>query len=97
MPMRISKTKVLGFLMRCQIERGGYTGNDIAKLAKNRIAASPEKMDTSLDIHRSDFPPIDVSGTTNDSHYSGRLRFNQPAAQRKAFGKDVRHPSRDKR
>jgi hypothetical protein len=33
--MRISKTKVLDFLMRCQIERGGYTGNDIAKLAKN--------------------------------------------------------------
>jgi len=24
--MRISKTKVLDFLMRCQIERGGYTG-----------------------------------------------------------------------
>jgi hypothetical protein len=33
--MRISKTKVLDFLMRCQIERGGYSGNDIAKLAKN--------------------------------------------------------------
>jgi len=33
--MRISKTKVLDFLMTCQINRGGYSGNDIAKLAKN--------------------------------------------------------------
>ena len=43
MPMRISKTKVLDFLMRCQIERGGYTGNDIAKLAKN-IPLSPQAL-----------------------------------------------------
>ena len=41
--MRISKTKVLDFLMRCQIERGGYTGNDIAKLAKN-ISVSPQAL-----------------------------------------------------
>jgi hypothetical protein len=41
--MRISKTKVLDFLMRCQIERGGYTGNDIAKLAKN-IPVSPRAL-----------------------------------------------------
>jgi len=33
--MRISKTKVFDFLMRCQIEKGGYTGNDIAEIAKN--------------------------------------------------------------
>ena len=41
--MRISKTKVLDFLVRCQIERGGYTGNDIAKLAKN-IPVSPQAL-----------------------------------------------------
>jgi hypothetical protein len=41
--MRISKTKVLDFLMKCQIERGGYTGNDIAKLAKN-IPVSPQAL-----------------------------------------------------
>jgi hypothetical protein len=29
--------------MRCQIERGGYTGNDIAKLAKN-IPVSPQAL-----------------------------------------------------
>ena len=43
MLMRINKTKVLDFLMRCQIERGGYTGNDIAKLAKN-IPVSPQAL-----------------------------------------------------
>jgi len=33
--MRIKKTKVFDVLMSCQIEKGGYTGNDIAKMAKN--------------------------------------------------------------
>jgi len=32
--MKISKSKVYKFLLRCQIEKGGYTGNDIKKLAK---------------------------------------------------------------
>jgi hypothetical protein len=41
--MRISKTKVLDLLMRCQIERGGYTGNNIAKLAKI-IHVSPQAL-----------------------------------------------------
>jgi hypothetical protein len=33
--MRISKNRVLDFLTKCQIERGGYTGRDVAKLAKS--------------------------------------------------------------
>jgi hypothetical protein len=41
--MRINKTKVFDFLMGCQIEKGGYTGNDIAKLAKN-IPVSPQAL-----------------------------------------------------
>lgn len=41
--MRISKTKVFDLLMRCQIEKGGYTGNDIAKIAKN-IPVSPRAL-----------------------------------------------------
>jgi len=43
MPMRINKTKVFDFLMSCQIEKGGYTGNDIAKMAKN-IPVSPRAL-----------------------------------------------------
>jgi hypothetical protein len=41
--MRISKTIVLDFLVRCPIEKGGYTGNDIAKIAKN-IPVSPQAL-----------------------------------------------------
>ncbi len=41
--MRINKTKVFDFLMGCQIEKGCYTGNDIAKMAKN-IPVSPRAL-----------------------------------------------------
>lgn len=38
--MRISKNHVLDFLIRCQIEKGGYKGSDVAKPAKS-IPVSP--------------------------------------------------------
>ena len=41
--MRISKNHVLDFLKKCQIEKGGYTGSDVAKLAKS-IPVSPQSL-----------------------------------------------------
>ena len=41
--MRINKTRVLDFLRRCQVEEGGFTGNDSAKIAKH-IPVSPHAL-----------------------------------------------------
>ena len=41
--MRISKKHVLDFLTGCQIEKGGYTGSDVVKLAKS-IPVSPRAL-----------------------------------------------------
>jgi len=43
MPMRISKNRVLDFLTKCQIEKGGYTGGDVAELAKS-LPVSPQAL-----------------------------------------------------
>ena len=96
--MRISKTKVLDFLMTCQINIGGYSGNDIAKLAKN-IPVSSQALRKRINYWTSTDPAFNqltYQGATNDFHYSGRLHFNRPTTQREAFRKDVRHSSRDK-
>jgi len=54
MPMRIKKTKVFDFLMSCQIEKGGYTGNDIAKMAKN-IPASQRALRKRIETRHKSF------------------------------------------
>lgn len=41
--MRISKNHVLDFLTGCLIEKGGYTGSDVVKLAKS-IPVSPRAL-----------------------------------------------------
>jgi hypothetical protein len=43
--MRISKNRVLDFLTKCQIEKGGYTGGDVAELAKS-LPVSPQALST---------------------------------------------------
>ena len=43
MPMGISKNRVLDFLTKCPIKKGGYTGSDVAKLAKS-IPVSPKAL-----------------------------------------------------
>jgi len=43
MPMRISKNSILDFLTKCQIEKGGYTGGDVAELAKSLPERLKEK------------------------------------------------------
>jgi len=39
--MRISKNRVLDFLTKCQIEKGGYSGGDVAELSKS-LPVSPQ-------------------------------------------------------
>ncbi len=46
--MRISKNRVLDFLTRCQIEKGGYTGSDVTILAKS-IHVSPQALRKRID------------------------------------------------
>jgi len=46
--MRISKKRVLNFLTRCQIEKGGYTGSDVTILAKS-IPVSPQAIRKRID------------------------------------------------
>jgi hypothetical protein len=46
--MRISKNRVLDFLTRCQIEKGGYTGSDVTILAKS-IPVSPQALRKRID------------------------------------------------
>jgi hypothetical protein len=46
--MRISKNRVLDFLTRCQIEKGGYTGIDVTTLAKS-IPVSPQALRKRID------------------------------------------------
>ncbi len=41
--MRISKNHVLDFLTKCQIEKGGYAGGDVAELAKS-LPVSPQAL-----------------------------------------------------
>jgi hypothetical protein len=41
--MRISKNRVLDFFTKCQIEKGGYTGGDVAELAKS-LPVSPQSL-----------------------------------------------------
>jgi hypothetical protein len=41
--MRISKNMVLHFLTKCQIEKGGYAGGDVAELAKT-LPISPQAL-----------------------------------------------------
>lgn len=41
--MRISKNRVLDFLTKCQIEKGGYAGGDVAELAKS-LPVSPQAL-----------------------------------------------------
>ena len=43
MSMRISKNRVLDVLTKCQIEKGGYTGGDVAELAKS-LPVSPQAL-----------------------------------------------------
>jgi hypothetical protein len=53
--MRISKNRVLDFLTRCQIEKGGYTGSDVAKLAKS-IPISPKALRKRINYWTSNDP-----------------------------------------
>jgi len=53
--MRISKNRVLDFLTKCQIERGGYTGSDVAKLAKS-IRVSPKALRKRINYWTSNDP-----------------------------------------
>ena len=55
MPMRISKNGVLNFLTKCQIERGSYTGSDVAKLAKS-IPVSPKALRKRINYWTSNDP-----------------------------------------
>jgi len=48
MAMRISKNRVLDFLTKCQIEKGGYTGSDVIILAKS-IPVSPQALRKRID------------------------------------------------
>jgi hypothetical protein len=41
--MRISKNRVLDFLTKCQIEKGGYRGGDVVELAKS-LLVSPQAL-----------------------------------------------------
>ena len=51
-------------------------------LVHTKYVESEAKTDKLLDINRSGFQPIDISGATNDFNYSGRLHFNRPTTQR---------------
>jgi hypothetical protein len=53
--MRISKNRVLDFLTKCQIERGGYTGSDVAKRAKS-IPVSPKALRKRINYWKSNDP-----------------------------------------
>ncbi|NQE53770.1 hypothetical protein C5S29_09265 [ANME-1 cluster archaeon GoMg3.2] len=53
--MRISKNRVLDFLTRCQIEKGGYTGSDVIILAKS-IPVSPQALRKRIDDWNSSDP-----------------------------------------